>query len=104
MRSIPIFALIAIGHFVLTIVLVIFTFGAGMSRFDTLDGPDWTETVASTVVNVLAFPILHLLDRQSVLRFPGLWGYVPFAANTLSWTWVIVTFWRLRGRVSGPAP
>jgi hypothetical protein len=57
---------------VLTVVLVIFTFGAGMARFDTLGGPSSTETVASSLANVLAFPILHLLDRQSAVRFPGL--------------------------------
>jgi hypothetical protein len=73
MQRMVAFGLIAAIYFVLTIVLVIFTFGSGMARFDTPDGPHWTETVASSVVDVLAFPVLPLLDRPS-LRFPGLWG------------------------------
>jgi hypothetical protein len=58
MRRMVAFGLIAASHFVLTIVLVIFTFGAGMARFNTPDGPRSTETVASSVVDVLAFPVL----------------------------------------------
>jgi hypothetical protein len=42
------FGLTAASHFVLTVVLVIVTFASGMARFDTLDGPRWTETVASS--------------------------------------------------------
>jgi hypothetical protein len=74
-----------------------------MARFDTLGGPSSTETVASSLANVLAFPILHLLDRQSAVRFPGLWGYVPFAANSVLWAGVIVRLWRLR-RGPGRSP
>ena len=104
MRRLLAFGLIAGAHFVLTIMLVIFTFGAGMARFDTPDPPRWTETAASSVVNVLAFPVLPLLDRQSFLRFPRLWGYVPFAANSAIWAWTIVTLWRLRRPVAGRSP
>ena len=104
MRRMVAFGLIAAGHFVLTVFLVIFTFGAGMARFDTLDGHHWTETVASSVVKVLAFPLLLLLDHQSFMRFPRLWGYIPFAANSLIWAGAIVALWRLRRRVPGRSP
>ena len=100
MRRMVAFGLIAAIHFVLTVVLVIFTFGAGMARFDTPDGPDWKETVASSLANVLAFPVLPLFD-QSFLRFPGLSGYVPFAANSMVWAGAILTLWRWRRRLSG---
>jgi hypothetical protein len=100
MRRMVAFGLIAASHFALTIVLVIFTFGAGMARFDTLDGSHWTETLASSVVDVLVFPVLPLLDRPS-LRFPGLSGYVPFIVNSVVWAGAIITIWRLRHRLSG---
>ena len=100
MRRMVAFGLIAAIHFVLTVVLVIFTFGSGMARFDTPDGPHWTETVASSVVDVLVFPVLPLIDRPS-LRFPGLWGYVPFMVNSVVWSGAIITIWRLRHRLSG---
>ena len=100
MRRMVAFGLIAGIHFVLTLVLVIFTFGAGMARFDMPDRPHWTETVASSVVDVLVFPVLPLLDHPS-LRFPGLWGYVPFIVNSVVWAGVISTIWRLRHRLSG---
>jgi hypothetical protein len=102
MRQIVVFALIAAGHLVLSVALVFCTFGAGMARFDTLDGPNWTERAASPSVAVLAFPVLHLLDRQSDLRFPGLTDYVPTAANSLLWAWVIVAL--PRRRVFGRSP
>jgi hypothetical protein len=101
MRQIVLIAFIAVGHFFLSVVLVLFTFGAGMARFDTLDGPDWTERAAFLAIDVPAFPVLHLLDRQSVVRFPGLWGCVPFAANSLLSAGAIVRVWRLLRRVSG---
>lgn len=37
MRRMVAFGLIAAIHFVLTVVLAIFTFGAGMARFDAPD-------------------------------------------------------------------
>jgi hypothetical protein len=99
MRRMVAFGLIAASHFVLTIVLVIFTFGAGMARFDAADSPRWRETVASSAVDVLAFPVLPLLDRPS-LRFPGVWGYVPFVVNSVVWAKAVRTIWRLRHRLS----
>jgi hypothetical protein len=99
MRRMVAFGLIAASHFVLIIVLVIFTFGAGVARFDAPDGPRWTETLTSSVVDVLAFPLLPLLGRPS-LRFPGLWGYVPFIVNSVVWAGAISTIWRLRHRLS----
>lgn len=104
MRRLPAFGVIAVVHFVLTIVLVFVTFGAGMARFDKPDAPHWTETAASSVVNVLAFPVMALLDRQSFLRFPRLWGYVPFAVNSMVWAWAVVTVWGLRRHVPGRSP
>ena len=56
MRRMVVFGLIAAIHFVLTVVLVIFTFGAGMALFDS-PTPPLDGNRGSSVVDVLVFPV-----------------------------------------------
>jgi hypothetical protein len=79
------FGLLTAAHLALTVSLLLYVFGSGMARFDTGGQPGWFETVCGLVLTVLAFPVLTLIEGQVGQSFPGLWGYVPFAANSALW-------------------
>jgi hypothetical protein len=85
MRRTSLFTLLAALHFAATIGLLLFVFGAGMSRFDAGGEPGWFEAACGHLLTLLGFPVLPLLDGRTSLRFPGLWGYVPFVANSALW-------------------
>ena len=85
MRRTSLFALLASGHLVTTVALLVFVFGAGMSRFDTGGQPGWFETACGRVLGVLGFPVLTLVEGRLGRLFPGLWGYVPLIANSALW-------------------
>ena len=72
-------------HLVATLSLLMFVFGAGMARFDSGTPSNLTEKMAGWLLNVLAFPLVSALDWLPVLRFPGLWGYIPFVLNASLW-------------------
>ena len=55
-----------------------------MSRFDTGGQAGWLEAVGGRLLSVLGFPMLTLVEGMG-LRVPGLWGYVPFVANSALW-------------------
>jgi hypothetical protein len=53
------------------------------------------------VFAVLSFPVPIVLERLSAVRFPGLWGYIPFAVNASVWGLAaVVARRRLRVRAS----
>lgn len=78
------FGLLTAAHLVVTIGLLLFVFGAGMSRFDSGGQPGWLEAAGDRLLSVLGFPVLTLAEGMG-LRVPGLWGYVPFVANSALW-------------------
>jgi hypothetical protein len=85
MRRTRLFCLLTAVHLAVTIGLLLFVFGASMSRFDTGGEPAWFEALCGRALSVLAFPVLTFLDGATGQRFPGLWGYVPFVANSAIW-------------------
>jgi hypothetical protein len=85
MRQMRLFFVLTAVHLVVTIGLLLFVFGAGMGRFDTGGEPAWFEALCGRVLSVLGFPVLTFLDNRMGQRFPGLWGYVPFVANSALW-------------------
>lgn len=85
MRRTRLFFLLTALHWAVTISLLVFVFGAGMARFDTGGEAPWFEALCGRLLSVLGFPLLTFLDRAIGLRFPGLWGYVPFVANSAIW-------------------
>jgi len=85
MRRTVLFVLVTALHFAATIGLLLFVFGAGMSRFDAGGEPGWLEAACGHLLSVLAFPVLTILDNWTSLRFPGWWGYVPFVVNSALW-------------------
>jgi hypothetical protein len=93
LRTWILFALITSAHLIATVGLLIYVFGAGMTRFDTLSERTWMETAAALLLNVLAFPLLTWLGRWP-LRLRGLWGYAPFAANSAVWALAILAVFR----------
>ncbi len=99
MRRMRLFFVLTAVHLVVTIGLLLFVFGAGMSRFDTGGEPPWFEVACGRLLNLLMFPLSMLLDNRMGQRFPGLWGYVPFVANSALWAAAAlagVRIWRSR--------
>jgi hypothetical protein len=95
MRRPLLFALLTAGHLTVTVSLLMFVFGAGMARFDTGGQPGWFEAACGRLLNLLMFPLSTLLDRSMGQRFPGLWGYVPFVANSALWAAAVLGVLRL---------
>jgi hypothetical protein len=106
MRDVILFALVAGLHFVSSVCLLIYTFGAGMARFDSGAPAGLAETVAGWLLALLSVPLLTVLERLSEPWFPGLLGYVPFAVNASLWGIAVVVArrcWRNQPSRSGQA-
>jgi hypothetical protein len=82
MRDVILFASVTGIHLVSTVGLLLYVFGAGMARFDSGVPGGLTEALAGWLLTALSIPLLTLLDRLAVLRGSGLWGYIPFLANS----------------------
>jgi hypothetical protein len=90
MRDVILFAFVAGLHFITSVCLLVYTFSAGMARFDSGVPAGLAETLAGWLLALLSVPLLTLLERLSALRFPGLLGYIPFAVNASLWGIVAV--------------
>ena len=90
MRDVILFASVTAIHLVSTIGLLLYVFGAGMARFDSGVPGGLTETVAGWLLAVLNIPVLTVLNRLPARWGSGLWGYIPFLANSSLWGWVVV--------------
>lgn len=84
---------LALAHAILTVALLVSSFGAGMSRFRKgVEGPSALESAVSWSFNVLSWPVLSSMSSvASSKTFPGLWGYVPILANSLLWSIAIMS-------------
>jgi hypothetical protein len=90
MRDVILFAFVAGFHFITFVCLLIYTFGAGMARFDSGAPAGLAQTLAGWLLDLLSVPLLTVLERLSELRFPGLLGYLPFAVNASLWGIAVV--------------
>jgi hypothetical protein len=82
MRDVILFAVVTGIHLVSTIGLMLYVFGAGMARFDSGAPAGLTETLAGWLLTGLSVPLLTVLARLPILGGSGLWGYIPFLANS----------------------
>ena len=96
MRDVVVFGATTAAHVAISLGLLLYTFGTGMARFDQGTSASRAEAAAGILLNLLGFPVLTLLERQSLLRFPGLWGYVPFLCNAAIWGLAVVLVVRRR--------
>jgi hypothetical protein len=79
---------LTLAHLIVTVGLLLFSFGASMDRFDSGRMPTFHERLAESGFTVFQLPLMPLL-RFSPIRFPGLWGYIPFLVNSLVWALVL---------------
>jgi len=84
-RDAVLFAGATVVHLVASIKLLVFVFGLGMARFDSGVPGGLGERIAGWLLKLLAFPVVLALDWLPSLRFPGLWGYIPFIVNASIW-------------------
>jgi hypothetical protein len=90
MRDVILFAFVAGLHFLTSVCLLVYSFGAGMARFDSGAPAGLAETLAGWLLALLSVPLLTVLERLSELQFPGLLGYIPFAVNASLWGIAVV--------------
>ena len=104
-RPFRLFFMLAAGHLVATVAALVYSFGAGMSRFDTGEPASSTEIVLGHLTTVLSFPVLPVIARPA-FDFPGLWGYVPFALNSALWAgaMMVVLRWTTEVRRRSGSP
>jgi hypothetical protein len=88
---------LALGQAVLTVVMTVFVFGSGMSRFATGDPAPLGVQIASALVGVLAYPVLPFVTQRPLTMrpsgFPG--EHLVFLANGLVWAAGILALRRL---------
>jgi len=90
MRDALLFVSVTAVHFACSTALLFYVFAVGMARFDSGLPSSPAETVAGWLFAAMAFPVLTLLERVSAVRFPGLWGYIPFVINSSLWGLAVV--------------
>jgi hypothetical protein len=96
MRDVIVFGAVIAAHLAISLGLLSYIFGTGMARFDQGAPAGWTEVAAGIALNSLGFPVLTVLERQGLLRFPGLWGYMPFLCNAAIWGLAVALVVRYR--------
>lgn len=90
MRDVILFACVTGIHSVSSVGLLVYVFGAAMTRFDSGVPGGPAETLARWLLTVLSIPLLTVFERLPVLRVSGLWGYIPFLANSSLWGLAVV--------------
>ena len=91
MKRLSIISLVAVCHLALSVFIGLRLFSMGMSRFDTGAPPSPLEHIVVTANSVLTFPLVFLVMRVPGNLFPGLFGYIPFAANSI--LWAVCLYW-----------
>ena len=102
MRDITVFAVVTATHLVASVGLVIYTFTAGMARFDSGAPARLLETIAGWLLAVLSFPLVTLLRQLPLVRLRGVSGYALLAANAALWGAAVVA-WRRQRRARDSA-
>jgi len=76
---------VAAAHFVASFVLFFISFGELMSRFDNGEPASVGATILDTVLTVLHFPVLTVVDLFGYPAGSTLSEYAPFVINSLLW-------------------
>ena len=94
---------LGLGQAVVTIVMTVFVFGSGMSRFDTGEPAPPGVQIANAAVGALAYPVLPLVAQLPLTMQPsGIPGeHLLFLVNGLVWAAGILVLrrWWLRRAV-----
>ena len=85
---------IAAVHFVLCLSLLMLSFSDSMARFDTGEPLSTVGSVIYYTSEILAFPIVKLVEHSSLRLDSTIAQYLPFVANSLVWGWVVVFVFR----------
>lgn len=85
---------IAVVHFVVSLAFLMSSFSDSMARFDTGDPRNIVGSVIYYTSEILAFPIVKLVEHSSLRLHSTIAQYLPFVANSLVWGWVVVFVFR----------
>ena len=107
-RTLPLIApkrfviLFTLAHGIASLVTTVSSFGLSMGRFDSGAPPSRAEALLTTTSEVLVFPVFtgFLRLHSAQYLFPGALGWLPVAANSLLWAFVVwflfASFQRMR--------
>lgn len=78
---------ITIAHALVSVGIMVFTFGKQMGRFDSLEPASLSERMLRALSEILFLPLFSVVVRVPFLSkfFAGLLGYVPILLNSLIW-------------------
>lgn len=75
-----------VAHYVFSMSMFMAAFGTSMDRMDTGRTATLAEQAISLFSQVLLLPLASpLVKAVPGDWFPGLWGHLPFVANSLIW-------------------
>lgn len=83
-----------VTHTTIAVSLFLWTFGTGMTRFETGQPQGWLDAAAERAADVLLSPVFTTIADAGWANqwFPGLLGYLPILFNSLLWgvaVWVL---------------
>ena len=76
-------------HFIAHGILFITAAGISMGHFDSGEPLSFGEGIIESLAWVFSLPLIPFVEPS---WFPGLFGYIPFALNSLCWG---LGFWQL---------
>lgn len=91
---------IAVVHFVVSLAFLMLSFSDSMARFDTGEPRNMMGSVIYYTSEILAFPIVKLVEHSGLQLHSTIAQYLPFVANSLVWGWVAVFVFRRVRRVA----
>lgn len=91
---------IAVVHFVVSLAFLMLSFSDSMARFDTGEPRNMMSSVIYYTSEILAFPIVKLVEHSGLQLHSTIAQYLPFVANSLVWGWVAVFVFRRVRRVA----
>lgn len=80
--NLKVFATVSIPHFLISMVCLLYSFGAGMERFDNPPPASWAETSAAAVADVLFLPGSLLWTSRDSQNLSSLFEWLLLLANS----------------------
>lgn len=81
---------IAVVHFALSLAFLMLSFSDSMARFDTGEPRSMLGSVIYYTSELLAFPIVKIVQHTRLQFHSTFSQYIPFVVNSLVWGWIVV--------------
>ncbi len=81
---------IAVVRFVASLAFLVLSFSDSMARFDTGAPRSMMGSAIYYTSELLAFPIVKIIEHAGLQFYSTITQYIPFVANSLVWGWFVV--------------